>query len=43
MIFLAEHDKLPNANNRKDRVTCVCLEIPTPDGLPPEREDEFFL
>ena len=40
--FLAEYDKLPNANNRKDRVTCVCLEIPTPDGLPPEREDEFF-
>ena len=40
--FLAKHDKLPNANKRKDRVTCVCLEIPTPDGLPPEEEDEFF-
>lgn len=40
--FLAKHDKLPNANKRKDRVTCVCLEIPTPDGLPPEKEDEFF-
>lgn len=40
--LLAEHDKLPNANKRKDRVTCVCLEIPTPDGLPPEKEDEFF-
>lgn len=40
--FLAKHDKLPNANKRKDRVTCVCLEIPTPDDLPPEKEDEFF-
>lgn len=40
--FLAKHDKLLNANKRKDRVTCVCLEIPTPDGLPPEKEDEFF-
>lgn len=40
--FLAKHDKLSNANKRKDRVTCVCLEIPTPDGLPPEKEDEFF-
>ena len=40
--FLAKHDKLPNANKRKDRVTCVCLEIPTPDGLPSDKEDEFF-
>lgn len=35
-------DSMPRANKRKDRVTNVCIEIPTPDDMTPEQEDKFF-
>lgn len=31
--ILAHHDSMPNANRRKDRVTCFGLTIPIPDAV----------
>ena len=32
----------PPKRYRKDRVTMIALEIPAPEGLPPEKEEKFF-
>ena len=36
-------DSQPKANKRKDRVTCVSIVIPVPEGMKPEDEDRFFI
>lgn len=36
--IIAKHDEQPNANKRKDRVTCFALEIPCPAELAKDRK-----
>lgn len=40
--IIAKCDAGPKPNMRSDRVTVVCLEIPTPEGLKPKDEEKFF-
>lgn len=35
-------DAKKGANKRKDRVTCLSLEIPTPDGMTEDQEEDYF-
>ena len=35
-------DKTTNKNKRKDRVTCLRLELPVPANLPDDKHDEWF-
>ena len=39
---IQELDNSTNTNKRSDRVTCMGLCIPAPEGLPKEREIEWF-
>ena len=39
---MAHLDAKKGANKRKDRVTCLSLEVPTPDGLPESEEEDYF-
>lgn len=36
-------DAKKGANKRKDRVTCLSLEVPTPDGMTEDQEEDYFL
>lgn len=39
---IAQLDSTTNTNKRKDRVTAICLEIPRPKDLPPEKYADWF-
>ena len=36
-------DAKKGANKRKDRVTCLSLEIPTPNGMTEDQEEDYFM
>lgn len=36
-------DGKKGANKRKDRVTCLSMEVPTPDGMTEDQEEDYFL
>lgn len=39
---IAELDATTNKNKRKDRVTCIAINIPRPRDLSPDKVDEFY-
>lgn len=36
-------DAKKGANKRKDRVTCLSLEVPTPNGMTEDQEEDYFM